>query len=82
MIESSKKHLTDSGCTYVEHLKFALYASALLFIAAVTSLIHAFIPSLFKGNAAYIVIKLYKMRLKDHVNPMYRDWLKDENHNS
>lgn len=79
MLESSKKHLIDSDCTYLDHLKFAVYASFLLLIAAIASIIHAFIPALFKGTAAFIVIKLYKMRLKDHTNPMYREWLKDDN---
>ena len=82
MFKSSKKHLIESQCSYGEHFKFAIYAGFLLLIAGIASLIHACIPSLFRGTAAYIVIKLYKMRLKDHVNPMYKVWLKDENHNS
>jgi hypothetical protein len=81
MFKSSKKHLLESQCSYIDHFKFAIYAAFLLLIAGIASLIHACVPAFFKGTAAYIVIKLYKMRLKNHANPMYRGWLKDENHN-
>ena len=73
------QHLKDSNCTYFSHLKFAIYASFLLIYAAVTSLIHAIFPFLFKGSAAYIVIKLYKERLLSHPNPTYQSWIKDSN---
>lgn len=77
MLKSSKKHLDESECSYVEHLNFAVYASLLLFAAAIASIIHAFIPAFFKGTAAYIVIKLYKTRLKNHPNPLYQKWKND-----
>jgi hypothetical protein len=82
MIESSKNHLKDSEISYFEHFKFALYACGLLFYAAIASLIHAFIPGLFKGTPAYIVIKLYKQRLVGHPNKQYQEWINDENNNS
>lgn len=72
---SIKKHLLDSKTTYLEHAKFAIYASFLLFYAAIASIIHALIPSLFPSTAAGIVTKLYNIRLKNHPNPEYRKML-------
>lgn len=72
MIKFLTQHLKDSQVTYIEHLKFALYASFQLLYASVASFIHAFIPFVFKGSAAFVVIKLYKQRLVNHPNKMYR----------
>lgn len=80
MIKGSKQHLEDSKCSYIEHLKFAIYAGFLLIYAGIASVIHAFIPGLFKGTAAFIVIKLYNHRLKNHPNPMYKT-MKNESNN-
>lgn len=77
MLKSSKKHLEESQTRYVEHLKFALYASSLLLYAGIASLIHAFVPAAYKGTSAFIVIKLYKQRLIGHPNKRYQDWIKD-----
>ena len=72
-----KQHLIDSNTTYLNHLKFAIYASLLLIYASVASLIHAIFPFFFKGTAAYIVIKLYKQRLENHPNPVYKAWVQN-----
>ena len=80
MIKSSKKHLQESCTTYVNHFKFAVYASVLLIYAGVASIIHAFVPALFKGTAAFIVIKLYKERLVNHPNTLYKQWMDHDNH--
>lgn len=77
MINSSRKHLQDSRCSYFEHFKFAIYAGVLLLLAAIASLIHAIFPAIFKGSSAYIVIKLYKERLENHPNATYQDWIKN-----
>lgn len=76
-MEKIKKHLQDSKTTYLQHLKFAVYASVLLFYAAVASIIHAVVPSLFPSTPARIVAKLYNKRLKDHPNPEYRKMLNE-----
>ena len=81
MFKSSKKHLEESNASYLEHLKFALYAAALLFYAAVASVIHAVIPALFKGTSAFIVIKLYKERLVGHPNKLYQEWINNGSNN-
>lgn len=75
MLKFLTQHLQDSNVTYLKHLKFAVYAAILLCIASVASIIHAFFPFLFKGTSAYIVIKLYKERLEDHPNPVYKEWV-------
>lgn len=55
-----KKHLTESNKTYCEHFAFALKAGVLLLWAAIASIIHAFIPSLFAFTSQKIVMKLAK----------------------
>lgn len=75
MLHFLSSHLRDSQTSYFEHLKFAIYAAVLLVYAATASLIHAVFPFLFKGTAAFIVIKLYKQRLEHHPNQMYKEWV-------
>lgn len=53
-----KKHLTESNKTYTEHFTFAFKAGFLLLWAAITSIIHAFIPSLFAFTSQKIVMRL------------------------
>jgi hypothetical protein len=65
-------HIKKSGTNTLGHFKFAIYASGLLFYAAVASFIHALAPRFFESTAARIVAKLYNERLKDHPNPEYR----------
>lgn len=77
MFKKSKQHLRESNSNYLDHCLFAIYAAGLLFVASVASIIHAIIPNLFKGVAAYIVIKLYKTRLENHPNPLYRQWIEN-----
>jgi hypothetical protein len=74
MIKTCKKHLEESQCSYLEHFKFAIYAGILLLIASIASFIHAVVPAFFKGTAAHTVIKLYKTRLENHPNPLYKSW--------
>lgn len=81
MLKKAKKHLNDSNCSYFEHLKFALYASGLLLIAGLASLVHAIFPNLFQGTSAHTVIKLYHQRLKNHPNKLYQEWIKNEDNN-
>tara|TARA_B100000131_G_C17936531_1_gene540559 strand:+ start:347 stop:598 length:252 start_codon:yes stop_codon:yes gene_type:complete len=74
-----KNHVKKSGTTTIGHFKFAIYASVLLFYAAIASLIHALMPRFFESTAARIVAKLYNERLKDHPNPEYRKLLDEKN---
>lgn len=71
------EHLKESHVTYFQHLKFAIYASVLLFYASIASFIHAIFPFFFKGSAAFVVVKLYKQRLENHPNPTYQVWIKN-----
>ena len=52
---------------------FAVTAGFKLIYAGLASLIHAFIPGAFKGTAAFTVIDLYKQRLENHPNPLYKE---------
>lgn len=75
------QHLKDSRTSYIEHFKFAVYASILLQYAAIASLIHSIFPFFFKGTSASIVIKLYKQRLVNHPNPLYQEWIHNVDNN-
>ncbi len=81
MFSSFKKHLDDSNCGYFDHAKFAIYAGILLLVAGITSFIHALLLGFFKGTSAYVVIKLYNQRLKNHPNPLYQEWIRNANNN-
>jgi hypothetical protein len=72
-----KQHLEDSETRWLEHTKFALYASIMLLYASIASLIHAIIPAFFPSTAARIVAKLYKQRLENHPNPEYKKYLNE-----
>jgi hypothetical protein len=52
------KHLAQSNTTYIEHFKFAFYAGLMLIWAGITSIIHAFIPSLFPFVSRKITVDL------------------------
>lgn len=73
VISKSKKHLEESQCSYFEHLKFAIYAGVAMIISGLASIIHAVVPAWFQGTAAFTVIDLYKKRLENHPNPMYKN---------
>jgi hypothetical protein len=75
MIQRSKEHLEESKTNYISHFTFAVYAGVLLILAGLASIIHAIIPGVLRGSAAYVVIKLYKDRLENHPNPQYRKWV-------
>lgn len=53
------KHLQVAGKSYWQHMKFALIASFWLFVAGISSLIHAFFPEILKFHAKRIVERLY-----------------------
>ena len=52
------KHLAESNKTYSQHFRFAFYAGWMLVWAGLTSIIHAFIPSLFPFVSRNIIVKL------------------------
>lgn len=58
------KHLTESNKTYCEHFSFALKAGILLLWASITSIVHAFIPSLFAFTSRDIVMDLAEQSKK------------------
>ena len=53
-----EKHLAEANKTYTEHFAFAFKAGFILLWAAVTSIVHAFIPSLFAFTSQKIVMNL------------------------
>jgi hypothetical protein len=53
-----EKHLNESNKTYMEHFAFAFKAGFILLWAGITSIIHAFIPSLFAFTSRDIVVHL------------------------
>ena len=71
------EHLNTSKVTYLEHLKWPLYAGVRLIYAGITSIIHGFVPTLFDGSAPKQVIDIYHNHLEDHPNPKYKDMIKE-----
>ena len=53
-----KKHLSEAKKTYWNHFSFAFCAGWILIYAGITSIIHAFIPSLFPFTSQKIVKNL------------------------
>ncbi len=53
------EHPNSVGETYYQHLRASLRFSSLLFLAAMASLIHALLPSVFVRTASGIINKLY-----------------------
>ena len=78
MFKKSRDHLIDSQITYFEHCGFALHAGIKLLAAGAASLIHAIVPQWFPGTAAFTVIDLYKKRLENHPNPIYKSKINEE----
>lgn len=62
----SGDHLDKAQKSYTTHLWFALKASGLLFLAAVTSVIHGIFPRLFPFYSAKIVMRLAAIVQKSH----------------
>lgn len=52
------KHLREANKTYGEHFAFAFKAGFILLWAGATSIVHAFIPSLFPFTSRNIVARL------------------------
>lgn len=75
MIRNIKKHLDESQVGYFEHFAWAISAGFSLIWAGIASLIHAIVPSLFPGTAAYTVIDLYHKRLENHPNKDYKSYI-------
>lgn len=69
-----KEHLATNKITFRDHFVLAIKSGVMLLYAGITSIIHAFLPSLFDGVPAKIVSKLYNGRIKDHPNPRYRNF--------
>jgi len=55
------KHLKEANKKYFGHFRFAFIAGWLLIYAGITSIIHAFIPSLYPFTSLKIIKKLIQM---------------------
>ena len=62
-----RKHLSESGKTYLEHGRFAIKAGGLLLWAGFTSIVHGLLPNLFPFVSRDIVL-----RLADQSRPGHR----------
>lgn len=66
LLRKFKEHPAEVGMSYREHLIFAVKLSQQNFKAAFASLIHAFLPFIFKTTTSRIVYKQYEI-LKDRI---------------
>tara|TARA_Y100001963_G_scaffold45011_1_gene63327 strand:+ start:2951 stop:3133 length:183 start_codon:yes stop_codon:yes gene_type:complete len=58
------KHLKETGMSYTQHMRHALFVSALLFIAAFCCLAHSVAPFMCESTASDIIKHLNKDILK------------------
>ena len=59
MFNDSRKHLDDTGESYIQHLIFALNISIKLLIASVQCFLHALVPGIFKKSGSNAIRTLY-----------------------
>ena len=64
--KESIEHLENKNLNYVEHLTFSLYLSSSLFVCSIKSLVHGFIPSLFKTSTTELSESLYDLLKKNN----------------
>ena len=62
--KKSIEHLQENNTNYIEHMTFSLFLSSSLFVGAFKSLIHSFIPSLFKTSTTDLSESLYDLLKK------------------
>ena len=59
MINSSKKHLEETGESYFQHMKNALKISFEMLAGSFMAIIHSVIPAIFKTGASTKIKDLY-----------------------
>lgn len=66
MINESKKHLTEAGESYTQHLIFASSIALKMMKAGIQCFIHALVPSIFKNSGSNAIKELYnKINTRD-----------------
>jgi hypothetical protein len=66
MFDDSKKHLTEAGESYTQHLIFALSVVLKMLKAGIQCFLHALIPSIFKSSGSNAIKELYnKINTRD-----------------
>lgn len=64
-------HLQTVRETYVEHLKFGIWASMVLMCLALASLIHAVLPFIFPG-LPYKIYQYFQEKSKNRIEKIYK----------
>lgn len=59
MFDDSKKHLTEAGESYTQHLIFASCIALKMLKAGIQCFLHALIPSIFKTSGSNAIKELY-----------------------
>lgn len=61
MIETSRRHLRDTGEGYVEHLRFAAKVGAVAIGGGLACFAHALVPALFPTTGSSAIRRLNRM---------------------
>ena len=61
MIETSKRHLRDTGESYGDHLRFATKVGALAIGGGLACFAHAFVPALFPSTGSRAIRSLNQL---------------------
>jgi hypothetical protein len=78
MINDTKEHLKNSRMSYFKHMTHSLYNGWRSFIIVLSSIVHAFFPSILKQHAARGIVRIYNdMKKHAHIRKM----IKEENAN-
>ncbi len=59
VVRASREHPLSIGQTYLQHFKFSACMSIKLLQAAVTAMVHAFIPGVFQTNTSRAIDELH-----------------------
>lgn len=61
MIETSRRHLRDTGESYGEHLRFATKVGAMAIGGGLACFAHALVPALFTTTGSSAIRRINKM---------------------
>jgi len=61
MIETSRRHLRDTGESYFEHLRFAAKVGALAIGGGLACFAHALVPALFTSTGSSAIRRVNRM---------------------
>ena len=72
IVKKSKSHLKGSQMGYFQHFWHAFSLGWILIFNGISSIIHAFVPALFPGTAAFTTMRIFYKVCYNHPNPYFQ----------